>query len=383
MQPSPYTPGELAREVPGRAVQLGEFEERLSYLVDLHRVVGRIRVDHGPRGYGKTSLLRQYQVRADARGALTVWVTAGEEAGLIAQLADAIKRATSTWRSGARSRIRDSLEALTVSVGIPGVAHLDATVRPGAPAGAPAGAREFEDLVRTAATSGEATALVFLIDEIQAADPAGLRTLSYAWQHLQAEGTDVPAAVFAAGLPNTPDVVAAAVTFSERIAFRPLNLLTPEAGEIAIAEPAAQLGVGWDRPALAEALTIAAGYPYTLQLIADAAWIAAGRPDPGATITPDHVSAGAASMQADLEALYRGRWANSTAREQELMTAMAGLGDGPVKRSAIASRMHTTLESLGVARARLIDKGFIQPAGRGSLEFTIPGFAVFIRNLDD
>lgn len=383
MQPSPYTPGELAREVPGRAVQLGEFDERLSYLVDLHRVVGRIRVDHGPRGYGKTSLLRQYQLRADARGVLTVWVTAGEKAGLIAQFADAIRRATSTWRSGARSRIRDSLQALTVSVGVPGVARIDATVRPKESAGAPVGAREFEDLVRTAATAGEATGLVILIDEIQAADAAGLRTLAYAWQHLQAEGADVPAAVFAAGLPNTPDVVAAAVTFSERIAFRPLNLLSVEAEEIAIIEPASRLGVGWDSDALGEALEVAAGYPYTLQLIADAAWAAAGRPDVGAAITTDHVRTGRVNMEADLEALFRGRWANATGQERELMAAMAALGDGPVKRADVAERMRTTAESLGVPRSRLIDKGFIQPAGRGSLEFTIPGFAVFIRNRDE
>jgi hypothetical protein len=41
--------------------------------------------------------------------------------------------------------------------------------------------------------------LVILVDEIQAADPKGLRTLAYAWQHLQAEGADVPAAGLTAG----------------------------------------------------------------------------------------------------------------------------------------------------------------------------------------
>ena len=58
MQPSPYTPGEIARSVPGRGDLLAEFEERLSVLVDLQRLVGRIHVAHGERGIGKTSLLR-------------------------------------------------------------------------------------------------------------------------------------------------------------------------------------------------------------------------------------------------------------------------------------------------------------------------------------
>ncbi|WP_382309618.1 ATP-binding protein [Herbiconiux sp. UC225_62] len=382
MQPSPYTPGDLARDVPGRGLQIAEFDERLSYLVDLQRLVGRIRVDHGPRGYGKTSLLRHYQRRAEARGAITVWVTAGEEGGLVAQLADGIRRATASWRSGARSGLRESLQALTLSVGIPGIARVDAAFEPDATS-TPSSARELEDVIRLVATADDAAALVILIDEIQAADAAGIRTLAYAWQHLQAEGIDVPAAVFAAGLPNSPDVIASAVTFSERIAYRPLRPLSTEAGEIAIMEPSLRLGVRWDPKALASALDVADGYPYIVQLIADAAWLAAERPDPGATIGEDHVRMGHAEMQADLDALFRGRWANATAQEQRFMSAMADIGDGPARRADVALRMRVSAESLGVPRARLIDKGFIQAASRGTVEFTIPGFAAFIRDLED
>jgi len=54
-------------------------DERLSYMIDLRRLVGRIRVDVAARGIGKTSLLREVQRRAEARGALTLWVTAGED----------------------------------------------------------------------------------------------------------------------------------------------------------------------------------------------------------------------------------------------------------------------------------------------------------------
>ena len=47
-------------------------------MTELQRLVGRIRVDHAPRGIGKTSLLRQVQRHAEDMGAATVWVTAGE-----------------------------------------------------------------------------------------------------------------------------------------------------------------------------------------------------------------------------------------------------------------------------------------------------------------
>ncbi|MGC5224435.1 ATP-binding protein [Micromonospora sp. DT81.3] len=361
---------------------MGEFEERLSYLVDLGRLVGRIRVDHAPRGLGKTSLLRQYQRRAREREAQTIWVTAGEEGvGLIAQIAAEIERESSTWRSGARTALGRHLESLTLRAGIPQIVGVEAKLKPDVAATA-GGYREFEAVLRLAASSDDHTGLVILVDEIQAADPAGLLTLAYAWQHLQSEGSGVPAAVFTAGLPNAPEKIASAVTFSERFAYRPLLLLGREAEEVAISAPARHLGVVWEDDALAAAFELAAGYPYAVQLIADATWTAAGHPDPGGRITVDHVTVGRHAMQADLDALFRARWANATAAERELMTAMASLGDEPVQRAEVARVLGVSSESLSMPRARLIDKGFIQSGSRGKIEFTIPGFAAFIRDLD-
>jgi len=64
-------------------------------MVSLHRMVPRIRVDHGPRGLGKTSLLRQVQRVADHRGA-------------------------------GNGGLRETLNRLsvTMSVGVPGVAQV-------------------------------------------------------------------------------------------------------------------------------------------------------------------------------------------------------------------------------------------------------------------
>ncbi|MCW2131290.1 hypothetical protein B0G38_000432 [Arthrobacter sp. VKM Ac-2550] len=129
MQPSPYTPGEVARTVPGRSVQLAEFDERLSCLIDLGRLVGRIRIDHAPRGLGKTSLLRQYQRRAKERGALTIWVTAGESAGLISQIAAEVERESATWRTDARSAGCASRIPHRPG-GVPDVISVDATLKP-------------------------------------------------------------------------------------------------------------------------------------------------------------------------------------------------------------------------------------------------------------
>ncbi|MDM7887984.1 ATP-binding protein [Curtobacterium sp. RHCJP20] len=374
MQPSPYTPGEIARAVPGRAHQLAELDERLSVLVDLRRLVGRIRVDHAARGFGKTSLLREYQRRAVLRGANTVWVTAGETPGLIRQIVDELQRNDDT----AGTALRDRVDSVRLSLGVPGIATATGTFRAAAQddESAVTGARAFEDVIRAATAERP---LVILVDEIQSADAAGLRTLVYAWQHLQAEGADVPAAVFAAGLLNAPETIAEVVTFSERLAYRPLGPLHRDAEEIALVGPARLLGVQWSPEAVDRALTIAQGYPYSVQLIADATWTAAGRPDPGTIIDVRSVELGQHSMQADLDALFRARWSACSNSERRMLTAMAELGDGPQSRSSIAAALETGTNQLSTPRARLIDKGLVQPADRGMLEFTIPGFAAFIR----
>lgn len=378
MQPSPYTPGEVARSVPGRSQQVAEVDERLSTLIDLGRLVGRIRVDHAARGFGKTSLLREYQRHAAARGATTVWVTAGEEQGLVAQIAAELRRVTDGFGEKTRAALRSRIETLQLSVGVPGIVTATGTFHTGADSGGEqSGARALEGVIKAATAEAP---LVVLIDEIQSADPAGLRTLVYAWQHLQAEGADVPAAVFAAGLPNAPETIASIVTFSERLAYRPLGPLHRDAEELALIGPARALGVHWSQGAVDRALEIAQGYPYSVQLIADAAWTAAGRPNPGGVIDLGAVEHGHIAMQADLDALFRARWAACSPAERRMLTAIANLGDGPVPRSAIAEALNTGSNQLSTPRARLIDKGLIQPADRGMLEFTIPGFGAFIRN---
>lgn len=379
MQPSPYTPGELARGIPGRDPQLAEVEERLSYLLDLGRLVGRIRVDIAPRGYGKTSLLAQAQRAADERGALTLWVTAGDPHGLIASIAAELDERTADWHSGVRDRLRTALEHLTVTLGVPGVAQVAASW-PAGDRASDASVRQFEATLREAVSAAEKErhrGLVLFVDEIQSADAAGLRVLATAWQHLQRKAGDLRAAVFAAGLLNTPTVIAEAVTFSERFAYRTLDPLSDAAVMIALGAPARELGVTWSDAALGTAVSIARGYPYAVQLIGDAAWTAAGRPDRGAQITARHVAAGREIMQQDMRVLHEVRWNAATAREREFLRAMATLGDEPVRRADLQAALGTDLSA---HRDNLIKAGVIVPAGRGFLAFAVPDFARYIRD---
>ncbi|MGM7668080.1 ATP-binding protein [Microbacterium sp. A93] len=389
MQPSPYTPGEIARAVPGRGELIEEFTERLSLMVDLQRLIGRVHVAFGERGIGKTSLLRAYQRLAEEREALCIWVTAGESAGLVAQIIDGIREATRSWPQAAAATIREHLDELTVTIGVPGVASVSAKTSVKTKAATMAetvGARTLEKLIRaTAEDRKRVKALVLFIDEVQSADADGIRTLAYAWQHLQAEHPDIPAAVYAAGLPNAPEQIADAVTFSERFAYRPLEMLSVGAQVAALRDPAAELNVAWDSDALERAAELAAGYPYAVQLYGDAAWVAAGRPDAGGTITKRNVKTARASVDRDLRNLFAARWANTTPNQRRFLVAVAWLQerDVTVDRADLAEVLDVSSRSLSSVRARLIAKGLIRSEGHGTVTIPVPGFAGYIRELEE
>mgnify|MGYP001552357180 CR=1 FL=1 len=385
MQPSPYTPGEIARAVPGRGDLLAEFEERLSILIDLQQLVGRINVAHGERGIGKTSLLRAYQRRAEERGALCIWVTAGEKSGLISQIIRGIRKATSSWPRSAAAAIGKHLDTITVTVGVPGIASITATSDP-TPERSELEAPELEAVLHAVAKHRDRVkALILFIDEIQSADAAGIRTLAYAWQHLQAESPTLPAAVYAAGLPNAPEQIAAAVTFSERFAYRPLEMLSTGAQVAALNDPATDLGVTWTPDALELASELAAGYPYSVQLYGDAAWVAAGRPDSGSTITLEDVNQARSNVDRDMASLFAARWSNTTVAEKKFLAALAWLQEGVegVERGKLAGARGISTTGISTVRSQLLEKGLIQTEGRGRVRITIPGFVEYIRDQED
>lgn len=374
-QPSPYTPGEMAREIPGRGPQLQAIGGLFSRVADQHDFAGRIRVETGPRGVGKTSLLRKAQHLARSRNLATVFVTAGNGA-LTAVIADEIEQLTSTWTS--RDALGEWLENAKVTFKAPGFLDVQLTRRNGIPAEA---TRAFRDLITHAAQSavddGKAGIALF-IDELQSADEASLRTLAYAWQELQTARPPVPAVAIAAGLTHTPDVVTNAITHAERFKYSTLRDLDPPEAREALTTPATELGVSWSTQALQAVVERAQGYPYFIQLYGDQVWHAANNPAPGTTLTMTDVETAQPEVDVDLTALYRTRWSKATPKEREILTAMAHADKPLVERKAIAAALGVESTALSMARHSLIDKGIVHAPEHGFLAFTVPGFAQYI-----
>lgn len=383
-QPSPYTPGEVAHSIAGRAAQLAYFDERIQVITQLERFVARVRVDHASRGLGKTTLLRQAEKRMRLAGMRTVWVTADPSeslvASVLAKLADVLPAHSSRMRT-----LRESIESAQFSVGAPAVIGASVTVKQTTGATQPGAAESFKKAV-IAATEAVAEdgglGLAILVDEIQAADAGSLRTLAYAWQELASERPSTPAGLFAVGLPNTSEVIGRAVTFSERFDYRPLLGLADQEVELALAGPARALGVKWTPEALALAVGQSEGYPHKVQLIGDEAWKCAGYPNPGATITASFVTHALAGVDQQMNELFRARWRSASTGEREMLVAIAKLGGVRVKREDIASALGKSTRSISSARDRLMQKGIVEASEFGFLSFTVPGFTDYILRVE-
>ncbi len=201
MQESPYTPGDLAREIPGRDEQLVAIGTALRRLERYGELAGRIRVDVGPRGVGKTSLLREVQRQAEDQGLATIFVTAGDGA-LVTQLSEGIHTVLGDREIGVQ------VDSVVAKVNV-AVASLEAKLTPKT-GQAPPTTGAFRELLASAARRSrqfDHRGLVLLVDELQAADALSIRTVAYAWQELQATPGDAPAILLSAGLSHTQDTL--------------------------------------------------------------------------------------------------------------------------------------------------------------------------------
>lgn len=375
-QKSPYTPGRVTTHLPGRERQLKDLERSLMFMADEPALEGRIRAFVGPRGVGKTSFLRAVQHLAEEQGFSTVWVTAGD-AIFLDSLLQGFERISSTWVDSARNSLKGLLDRISLSFGGFAVASGGAGEKP---QGWAALSRQLQEVMSLAGEQEKKSGngIVLLIDEVQEADAAGLRALSYAWQHMQSESPDVPLMTVCAGLSHTQDVITDAVSFAERFEYTYLENLSKEAAAEALINPARSKDVKWDSSAKIAALEMAAGYPYFLQLIGDEVWKAADFPKAGTILSHSDFVAAEVKVRESQNHFYRARWKKATRREMDFLAAMAEQQVQHVKRATIADTLGVQTTDISELRRSLMDKGIIEAPRHGFLSFTAPGFADFI-----
>lgn len=376
MIPSPYSPGSLPSYLAGRGHELQVVRDRLARLDAFGRSGGPLLAFYGPRGFGKTSLLRAAQREAVGNGYLTVWVTGRDDAPLAPDLAGALAEEVRDNRSllAQASALLVSLDKVQFEVGIPGARVTAETVRQRPSDAIESGLKQAARLAREHDHHG----LVVFVDEFQDAPKADRRSLLIALQHFDGAPKGHPVAIVAAGLPALPSAVTDAATFGERSDFHELRLLNDVATVEALKLPAEQLGVSWSQEALEQAIELTQGYPHEVQLLGEATWNAA-RPERGDSISAGHLRQGREIAERRMDQLFAARLAKTSEEQRRFLAAMAALGDAAVARGSIAGALGVATEALSRPRQELIDRGLIEPAGHGRLQFTVPGFADYLR----
>jgi hypothetical protein len=389
--PNPYTPSDRPRVFVGREHERSLLRDKLARVAAYGEMMGALTIVTGPRGVGKTSLLRDVAGQAEEDGFVVAWVSCVRQQPFLDEIVDRVEHSLEQAEISARRGAR--LKELSVELSA-GFAKVRARLDSGPTSTSTALVGPLEDLlgragrlVRERGGSG----LIVMIDELHAPlestreweytpDREALvhgAVLLNALQNLGGVRDDLPVGVIGAGLPQTKALLTRAATFGERSHEIVLGEFGPSDAARLLEAPAAGLGVSWAPDALASVVDTARGYPQSLQILGAATWDAAS-PEPGAVLDLAAVEIGSRSARSALASIFEARWAVATASERSFLRAMAEVGQPVVRRREIAERLRTTTEALSMVRRNLIVKGIVEEAGYGRLRFTIPGFEEFV-----
>ncbi len=383
---NPYAPGagtpppELAGRdnlIESAAVALDRFRKGLS---------ARSLVMYGLRGVGKTVLLNQMRLDAEATGTVTVPIEAPEGRSLPAILLPSLrsslirisrseatkagfKRIFGILASFAKA-FRMKYEDIEFSIeiepeeGIADSGDLE---------------HDLTELLRILGETAQARGVVvsLFIDELQYVEEEQLAALITALH--SANQHKLPITLFAAGQPQLLGLLGKAKSYAERLFdFQLIGALTPEYAREAIVEPARRLNVEYQPEAIDQIVQATECYPYFLQAWGQHCWQVAQQSP--ITLADAQQATEIAIAQLD-SSFFRVRFDRLTPSEKRYMRAMAELGPGPHRSGDVAEILHRPVNSIAPTRSSLIRKGMAYSPAHGDIAFTVPLFDGFMQRI--
>lgn len=383
---NPYAPGagtpppELAgrdKLIEAAAVALDRIKEGLS---------ARSLVMYGLRGVGKTVLLNQMRLDAEANGTVTVPIEAPEGRSLPAILLPSLRSSmirlsrSEATKSGLKKILgilasfakafRMKYEDIEFSIdiepeeGIADSGDLEHDLT------------ELLQVIGELAKSRRVVVSMF-IDELQYVAEEQLAALITALH--SANQHRLPITLFAAGLPQLLGQLGKAKSYAERLFdFQFIGALAPEYAREAIIEPARRLNVEYEPEAIDQILQSTECYPYFLQAWGQHCWQEAQQ----SPIT--HADARQATEVAIAQldsSFFRVRFDRLTPSEKRYMRAMAELGPGPHRSGDVADILQRPVNSIAPTRSSLIRKGMAYSPAHGDIAFTVPLFDGFMQRI--
>jgi hypothetical protein len=383
---NPYAPGagtpppELAgrdKLIEAAAVALDRIKEGLS---------ARSLVMYGLRGVGKTVLLNQMRLDAEANGTVTVPIEAPEGRSLPAILLPSLRSSmirlsrSEATKSGLKrilgilasfaKAFRMKYEDIEFSIDIE-------------PEEGIADSGDLEhDLTELLQVIGElaksrGVVVSIFIDELQYVAEEQLAALITALH--SANQHRLPITLFAAGLPQLLGLLGKAKSYAERLFdFQFIGALAPEYAREAIIEPARRLKVEYEPEAIDQIVQATECYPYFLQAWGQHCWQEAQQ----SPITHADARQATEIAIAQLDSsFFRVRFDRLTPSEKRYMRAMAELGPGPHRSGDVAEILQRPVNSIAPTRSSLIRKGMAYSPAHGDIAFTVPLFDGFMQRI--
>ncbi len=337
----------------------------------------------GLRGVGKTVLLTRFEELAREGGWTTVEAEITKNSDFGERMANLARRALlqlaprDRWKDRAE-RAAAVLRSFQVTLRSDGSVTAGFDVDPAE--GLADSGRLDEDLTDVFVALGEAakeqgSGVVFLIDEVQFLETPEFEALIAAIH--KTVQRQLPITLVGAGLPQLPRLAGEAKSYAERLfKFPEIGRLSEDQARLALAEPAARLGVEFEPDALDAVIEFTEGYPYFLQEYGNALWNQIAE----APVTGKDVALAQGRVEAKLDGgFFRVRAERTSELEQRYLRAMAELGPEPQSAKDVAVLLERTSQQVGPIRARLIEKGLLYTPGRGLAAFTVPQFDRFMR----
>lgn len=340
----------------------------------------------GLRGVGKTVLLNEIRLDAEAIGFHVCLVEAHEGKTLPALIVPQLRRVLLDLDrlASLNVQVKRALRVLkSFMVGLRAKVHeveisLDIDPEIGA---ADSGDLEVDlpELMMAIGRAARAreTAIGLFIDEIQYFSAVELSALIMAMHRIAQER--LPVILFGAGLPQIVPLFGQSKSYAERLFdFPEIGPLGSDDAKSALAIPARLEDVEFSADAFDEINSRTHGYPFFLQEWGYHIWnLAETSPITGA----DATAATKVAINRLDQGFFRVRFDRLTPREKDYLRAMAELGAGPHRSGEVARTLGRKTSDLGLLRDGLIGKGMIYAPAHGDIAFTVPLFDEFLHRI--
>jgi len=380
---NPFTPGAgfMPPELAGReaAIENGHLVARRTRLLRAERGMMLI----GPRGVGKTALIKHLAEMARQEGIVPIVSEIRDDGRAVEELAVKLKEALTAldMASKFKGSVREAFGVLSAfvkrfsinigSFGIEVETNEDKDT---------SGNLEFDlaevllSVARAAKASGSALGLY--LDELQNMHPETLSGIIVALHH--AAQDLLPIYLIGSGLPTIRTIVGKSKTYAERMfIYEEIGPLDESAASDAIRIPLQNAGVEIEEVALSELCAESRGYPFFLQELGYWVWQRAAK----SPIVRDDVLQCLPEVSRNLDRnFFDVRFDRISMGERRFLRAMADASDTEEKDlHAIAAVLKKKPTALSMTRRSLIRKGMIYSPRQGTLAYTVPMFAEYIR----